>query len=109
MVPREAKLTEPIVVAPEVSMQEAVQSTIKVRPSIKVATSSIEAAAPLVSMFFALIFCSSCALITNLTFLLQAPHMQEVPRDIDKLLKDVFLTLQQCKTPTKTSSTSISL
>ncbi len=29
--------------------------------------------------------------------------------DIDKLFEDVSLTLQQCQTPTKTSSTSISL
>ena len=34
--------------------------------------------------------------------------MQEGLRDIDKLLEDVSLTLQQCQTPTKTSSTSIS-
>ena len=35
--------------------------------------------------------------------------MQEGPGDIDKLLEDVSLTLQQCQTPTKTSSSSISL
>ena len=35
--------------------------------------------------------------------------MQEDPRDIDKLLEDVSLTLQQCQTPTKTSSASIPL
>ena len=35
--------------------------------------------------------------------------MQEGRRDIDKLLEDVSLTLQQCQTPTKTSSSSISL
>ena len=29
--------------------------------------------------------------------------------DIDKLLEDVSLTLQQCQTPTKTSSTSFPL
>jgi hypothetical protein len=70
VVPREAKLTKLTVVAPVVSMQQAVQSAVEVRPSIEAVTSSIEVAAPLVSMLFALIFCSSCALITNLTFLL---------------------------------------
>ena len=49
------------------------------------------------------------SLLLNLIFLLQAPRMQEGPRDIDKLLEDVSLTLQQCQTPTKTSFTSISL
>ncbi len=49
VVPREAKLTEPTIVAPVVSMQ-AVQSAIEVRPSIEAVTSSIEAAAPLVKM-----------------------------------------------------------
>ena len=42
-------------------------------------------------------------------FLLQAPCTQEGLGDIDKLLEDVSLTLQQCQTPTKTSSSSISL
>uniref|UniRef100_A0A2N9FED4 Aminotransferase-like plant mobile domain-containing protein n=1 Tax=Fagus sylvatica TaxID=28930 RepID=A0A2N9FED4_FAGSY len=85
VVPKEAKLTKPIVVAPVVSMQQTVQSAIEVRPSIEAATSSIKAAAPL------------------------ATHMQEGPRDIDKLLEDVSLTLQQCQTPTKTSSASVPL
>ena len=35
--------------------------------------------------------------------------MQKGPGDIDKLLEDVSLTLQQCQTPTKTSSASVSL
>ena len=35
--------------------------------------------------------------------------MQEGLGDINKLLEDVSLTLQQCQTPTKTSSSSISL
>ena len=35
--------------------------------------------------------------------------MQKGLGDIDKLLEDVSLTLQQCQTPTKTSSTSVSL
>ena len=35
--------------------------------------------------------------------------MSEGLKDIDKLLEDVFLTLQQCQTPTKTSSTLIPL
>jgi hypothetical protein len=35
--------------------------------------------------------------------------MLEGLRDIDKLLKDVSLTLQQCQTPTKTSSTYVPL
>jgi hypothetical protein len=48
-------------------------------------------------------------LITNLTFLLQAPHTQEGLGDIDKLLEDVSLTLQQCQTPIKTSSASVPL
>ena len=92
-----------------VSVQQAIQPAIEVRTSIKAATSSIKAAAPLVSMLFTLVFSSSCVFITNLIFLLQAPNMQKGPGDIDKLLEDVSLTLQQCQTPTKTSSTSISL
>ncbi len=109
MVPRKAKLTKPTVMALVVSVQQAVQPAIEVRTSIEAATSSIEAAAPLVSMLFTLVFCSSCVFITNLIFLLQAPHMQEGLGDINKLLEDVSLTLQQCQTPTKTSSASISL
>jgi hypothetical protein len=53
VVPKEAKLTKPIVVTPMVSTQQAVQSVVEVRPSIEAATSSIEAAAPLVRMLFA--------------------------------------------------------
>jgi hypothetical protein len=92
-----------------VLVQQVVQPAIEVRTSIEAATLSIEATSPLVSMLFTLVFCSSCVFITNLIFLLQAPHMQEGLGDIDKLLEDVSLTFQQCQTPTKTSSTSISL
>ena len=35
--------------------------------------------------------------------------MQEGPGDIDKLLEEVSLTLQQCQSPTKISSASVSL
>uniref|UniRef100_A0A2N9EM61 Aminotransferase-like plant mobile domain-containing protein n=1 Tax=Fagus sylvatica TaxID=28930 RepID=A0A2N9EM61_FAGSY len=66
--------------------EQVVQPAIKVRTSIEAATSSIEAATPWL-----------------------APHMLEGLGDIDKLFEDVSLTLQQCQTPTKTSSTSISL
>uniref|UniRef100_A0A2N9H3D1 Aminotransferase-like plant mobile domain-containing protein n=1 Tax=Fagus sylvatica TaxID=28930 RepID=A0A2N9H3D1_FAGSY len=55
------------------------------RTSIEAVTFSIEAAAPL------------------------AQNMPEGLGDIDKLLEDVSLTLQQCQTPTKASSTSIPL
>uniref|UniRef100_A0A2N9GJR0 RNA-directed DNA polymerase n=1 Tax=Fagus sylvatica TaxID=28930 RepID=A0A2N9GJR0_FAGSY len=82
---REAKLTKLAVVAPVVSMQPVVQPTVNVRTSIKATVPSIKAVAPL------------------------APCMQEGLGDIDKLLEDVSLTLQQCQTPTKTSSSSISL
>uniref|UniRef100_A0A2N9H3S9 Aminotransferase-like plant mobile domain-containing protein n=1 Tax=Fagus sylvatica TaxID=28930 RepID=A0A2N9H3S9_FAGSY len=85
VVPGVAKLTKPTVMAPVVSVQQVVQPTIEVRTLIEAATPSIEAAAPL------------------------APRMQEGLGDIDKLLENVSLTLQQCQTPTKTSSTSISL
>ena len=40
---------------------------------------------------------------------MQAPRTKEGLGDIDKLLEDVSLTLQQCQTPTKTSSYFISL
>uniref|UniRef100_A0A2N9EXD2 Uncharacterized protein n=1 Tax=Fagus sylvatica TaxID=28930 RepID=A0A2N9EXD2_FAGSY len=70
---------------PMVLVQQVVQPAIEVRTSIEAATLSIEATSPL------------------------APHMQEGLGDIDKLLEDVSLTFQQCQTPTKTSSTSISL
>uniref|UniRef100_A0A2N9GZC7 Aminotransferase-like plant mobile domain-containing protein n=1 Tax=Fagus sylvatica TaxID=28930 RepID=A0A2N9GZC7_FAGSY len=55
------------------------------KTSIEAVTSSIEAAAPL------------------------APNMLESLGDIDKLLEGVSLTLQQCQTRTKTSSTSTPL
>jgi hypothetical protein len=77
-------------------------------PAVEVKT-SIEATAPLVSMLFTLVFCFPYVFITNLFFLLQASNMPEGLGDIDKLLKDVSLTLQQCQTPTKTSSTPIPL
>jgi hypothetical protein len=109
VVPGVAKLTKPTVMAPVVSVQQVVQPTIEVRTLIEAATPSIEAAAPLVSMLFTLVFCFAYVFITNLIFLLQAPRMQEGLGDIDKLLENVSLTLQQCQTPTKTSSTSISL
>ena len=46
---------------------------------------------------------------TNLFFIFQAQKIPEGLWDIDKLLEDVSLTLQQCQTPTKASSTSIPL
>ena len=52
----EAKLTKPIVMAPVVSVQQVVQPAIEVRTSIEAATSSIEVAAPLVSMLFTFSF-----------------------------------------------------
>jgi hypothetical protein len=48
----DAKLTKPAVMALVVSMQQVVQLAVKVRTSIEVAASSIEAVAPLVSMLF---------------------------------------------------------
>ena len=78
-----AKLTKPTVIAPVVSVQQVIQPAIEVRTLIKAATSSIEAATPLVSMIFTLFFCFSCVFITNLIFLLQAPHMQEGLGDIE--------------------------
>uniref|UniRef100_A0A2N9EPR3 Aminotransferase-like plant mobile domain-containing protein n=1 Tax=Fagus sylvatica TaxID=28930 RepID=A0A2N9EPR3_FAGSY len=80
VVSREAKLTKPAIVASVVSMQPVAQPTVKVRTSIEVTVPSIEAVASLEGL-----------------------------GDIDKLLEDVSLTLQQCQTPTKTSSSSISL
>ncbi len=92
-----------------VSVQQVAQPVVEVRTSIEAATSSIEAAAPLVSMPFTLVFCFPYVFITNLFFLFQAQNMPKGFKDIDKLLEDVSLTLQQCQTPTKTSSTPIPL
>ena len=60
----EAKLTKPIVMAPVVLVQQVIQPTIEVRTSIEAATPSIEAVAPLVSMLFTLVSCSSCIFTT---------------------------------------------
>ena len=94
VVPGVAKLTKPTVMAPVVSVQQVVQPAIEVRTLIEAATPSIEAATPLVSMLFTLVFCFAYVFITNLIFLLQAPRMQEGLGDIDKLLENVSLTLQ---------------
>jgi hypothetical protein len=52
VVPREARLTKQIVVATVVSVQQVAQPAIEVRTSIEATTSSIEVAAPLVSIPF---------------------------------------------------------
>ena len=64
VVPEVAKLTKPTVMAPVVSMQQVAQPAIEVRTSIEAATSSIEVAAPLVSMLFTLVSCSSYVFTT---------------------------------------------
>jgi uncharacterized membrane protein YdbT with pleckstrin-like domain len=56
VVPREARLAKQTAVATVVSVQKVAQPAIEVRTSIEAATSSIEAAAPLVSMIFTLVF-----------------------------------------------------
>jgi hypothetical protein len=56
--PREARLTKQTTVATMVSVQQVAHPAVEVRTSIEAATFSIEAAAPLVSMFFTLTFAS---------------------------------------------------
>ena len=56
--PREAKLTKQTAIAIVVSVQQVAHLAVEVRTSIEATTSSIKAAAPLVNMFFTLIFAS---------------------------------------------------
>ena len=63
VVPGKERLTKPTVLAPVVSVQQVIQPAIKVRTSIEAATSSIEAATPLVSMLFTLVFAPLVSLL----------------------------------------------
>jgi hypothetical protein len=106
VVPRERKVVEQAGETAAMPAHGVEQSTIMVETLIKAVTSSIEATTPLVSINFTIILFSLSLmyLLINLQFLFQAQTMLEGLGDINKLLEDVFLTLQQCQTPTKASS-----
>ena len=68
MVPREARLTNQTARATVVSVQQVTQPAVEVRTSIEAMTSSIEAAAPLVSIPFTLVFFFLYVFICILTY-----------------------------------------
>ncbi len=107
VVPKEKKKVEEVgkeVVIPEKEVKQQ---------GIEAVISSVEAITPLDSVSFSFLFlCPSYYTLVYLftyNFLLQAQPMLEDHGDIDSLLKVVSLTLQQCQTPTKTSSTITAL
>jgi uncharacterized membrane protein required for colicin V production len=63
VVPREVRLLKPTAVATVVTVQQVAQLAIEVRTSIEAATSSIEAAARLVSMLLTLVFAPLMSLL----------------------------------------------
>ncbi len=90
MVPREARLTKQTAVATVVSVQQVAQPAIEVRTSIEAVTSSIEAAAPLVSMLFILVFAPLMSSLLTYSFFCRFQICQRVLGTLINFLKMSF-------------------